>query len=102
MSNASKQEVALGERQNLGRITDEKFTVGPDLIGFRIDFDMRSQVVVDHLFLTDVPDSPDRHQRAVEAEPRYRIALQPRLTDEGDGTGRQRPSDGAEHGAVMD
>ena len=60
----------MGERQNLRRLTGEEFTVSPDLGGVRSNLAMRGQVVVDHLLLADVPDTPDGDQRPAEASGR--------------------------------
>jgi len=48
-----KEEVALRHRQAQRRIALKKFAVGPDFIGFRIDFNQGHGGIVLHVCFTD-------------------------------------------------
>src|SRR5688572_3690862 len=45
---ASEERVALGQGQDLRGLATQKFTIGPDLVSFRVDADFRKRIVPTH------------------------------------------------------
>lgn len=50
----SKQKVPLRHRQHVRRLAPQQHTVGLDLIGLWVDFDVRQVIVVDQVFFCTV------------------------------------------------
>lgn len=46
----SKQKIPLRHWQHIGRLAPQQHPVGLDLIGLRVDFDVRQVIVVDQVF----------------------------------------------------
>ena len=42
------EKIALGHRQDLGRLTGQEHAIGAHLIGFRVDLDVRGRRIPDH------------------------------------------------------
>ncbi len=55
----SEQEITLSHRQDLGRLAGQEFTIGNDLVGFRVDSDLRLIIVTDHIFFPKIADTMD-------------------------------------------
>src|SRR5579872_7321621 len=49
-----EQEIPLRQRQHARRLAGKQFTVGANLVGFRIHFELWRGGIVDHVFLPDV------------------------------------------------
>jgi len=64
----SEQEIALRHGQNIRRLANQMFAIGPDLVGFRIHLDGRRRVVEGHGPLADA---------AARVGNRQEIAFQP-------------------------
>jgi hypothetical protein len=51
---ASKQKRSLRLRQLVRRLANQKLAVGPHVVGFGVDLDLRRRAIVDHALLADL------------------------------------------------
>ena len=63
-----EQEISLRQGKNFGGFAGDRGAVYAHFVGFRIDFDFRSGVVVEHVFLADAAAIFYRGDEALEAE----------------------------------
>src|SRR5258707_2963523 len=61
----SEQKITLCERQFPRRLTGQQFTIGPHLIGFRIDLDLGAGLIQFHLSLAQAARAADRPSLAL-------------------------------------
>ena len=69
----------------LGRLAGQKFAIGANLIGFRVDLDIRAIVVMNHVGFRDRPSLGDRHSRFCKPQRLRDTGILRRGADEGAG-----------------
>jgi hypothetical protein len=70
-----KQKAQLRHRQLVDQLAHQKFAVGPHVIGFGIDLDLRRRAIVDHALLADFAGC----FRARPTPPHLKLALVPTI-----------------------
>src|SRR5215468_9083927 len=94
-SERSEQEIALRQRQGLGRLATQEFAVGTHFVGLGIDLDVGRRVVENHRCLRNAAarildcQHPLLHAKSLRQE-----AIQGCLADEGDRRGGKRAPKG--------
>src|SRR5207302_55323 len=85
-----------GHRQHLGRLAADLLAVDPDLVGVRIDADVRRGVVALQVLLADRAAVFDGDDLALQAVLRGNPAVQRYLRDKRQAGLRQRPAERGE------
>src|SRR4051812_27220077 len=65
----SEQKIPLREWQLGGRLARQQLAVRSDLVGFRVDLDVRCRGVANHVALANRPALADGDERLCQSEP---------------------------------